>query len=60
MVRAVVPQAELHLYASDLQSLTHGRATYLRRFRGYEQVPPEVATRVVEEHAKDREELVEA
>ena len=58
-VRAVVPQSELHLYATNLQSLTHGRATYRRRFKGYEQVPPDVTSRVIEEHAKGREELVE-
>src|SRR5215216_5145522 len=31
-VRAVVPQAELHLYATDLNSTTHGRATFTRHF----------------------------
>ena len=54
-VRALVPQAELHLYATDLQSLTHGRASYTRRFHGYEQIPADAATRVIEEHAKEME-----
>ncbi len=57
-VRAVVPQAELHLYATNLSSLTHGHATYARRFHGYEQVPGEVATKVIAEHAKEREEAM--
>lgn len=46
-VRAVVPQSELHLYASALQSMTHGRAVFHRQFRGYEEMPPEAAQRVV-------------
>jgi elongation factor G len=43
----VVPQSELHLYASALQSMTHGRAVFRRQFRGYEEMPPEAAQRVV-------------
>src|SRR5688572_580255 len=49
-VRAVVPQAELHLYATNLHSLTHGHATFVRRFSGYEQVPPETAHKIIAEH----------
>jgi elongation factor G len=60
-IRAVVPQSELHLYASTLQSMTQGRATYTRRFKGYEETPGEVAQKVIVEHAKERdEELVGA
>ncbi len=55
-IRAVVPQAELHLYASTLQSMTQGRATFLRRFRGYEETPNEVAQKVIVEHSKEKEE----
>ena len=55
-IRAVVPQAELHLYASTLQSMTQGRATFLRRFKGYEEAPHEVAQKVIAEHAKEKEE----
>jgi elongation factor G len=54
-IRAVVPQAELHLYATDLHSKTHGRGTFTRRFKGYEQMPHEAAQQVVEESAKARE-----
>lgn len=48
-VRAVVPQSELYLYASALQSMTHGRAVFRRQFRGYEEMPSDAARRVVEE-----------
>jgi elongation factor G len=57
-VRAVVPQAELHLYASALQSMTQGRATFTHRFRGYEEMPGEAAQRVIAESAKEQEEPV--
>ncbi|MDB4913019.1 MAG: small GTP-binding protein [Gemmatimonadetes bacterium] len=48
-VRAVVPQAELHLYASSLQSMTHGRASFRRHFRGYEEVPTDAAQKIIAE-----------
>ena len=55
-VRAIVPEAELHSYAGTLQSMTQGRATFTRRFKGYEEVPHEVAQRVIEDAAKEQEE----
>ena len=57
-MRAVVPQAELHLYATQLHSLTHGRGTFARRFHGYEQMPADAAQKVIAEHAKEREEAM--
>jgi elongation factor G len=54
-VRATVPQGELHLYATDLHSLTHGRGSFTRRFKGYEQMPDEAAQRVIEASSKERE-----
>ncbi len=58
LVRAVIPQAEMHLYATQLSSMTRGYATFTRRFRGYEEVPPEVAQRVIAESAKTKEEVL--
>jgi elongation factor G len=52
-VRAIVPQAELHLYATQLHSLTHGRATFTRRFHGYEEVPGEAAQKVIAGSTKE-------
>jgi elongation factor G len=60
IIRAVVPQAELHGYASSIQSMTQGRATYHREFKGYEEAPGEVAQKVIDEHAKEREEELAA
>jgi elongation factor G len=59
VVRAVVPQAELHLYATDLNSRTQGRARYTRRFRGYEEMPPDAAQKVIAESSKEQKELAE-
>jgi len=48
-VRAVIPQAEMHLYATDLFSKTHGHGTFVQRFKGYEQMPADATQRVVSE-----------
>lgn len=56
VIRAIVPQAELHGYAGSVSSMTQGRATFRRHFKGYEEAPSEVASKVIEEHAKEREE----
>ena len=53
-VRAIVPQAELHLYATKLSSLTHGRGTYAHHFHGYEQMPTEQAQKVIALADKER------
>ena len=53
-VRASVPQAELHLYATQLYSLTQGRGRVRRQFRGYEPMPAEAARRVIEETQRER------
>ncbi len=54
-VRAAVPRGELHLYATTLHSLTHGRGTMTCRFHGYEQMPPDAAQRVVTESQQQRQ-----
>jgi elongation factor G len=56
VIRAIVPQAELHSYASSISSMTQGRATFKRRFKGYEEAPHEVQQKIIEESAKNKEE----
>ncbi|HET8769366.1 MAG TPA: elongation factor G [Gemmatimonadaceae bacterium] len=51
VVQADVPMAELHLYASRLQSITHGYGSVRYRLKGFEPVPPELAEKVVGETA---------
>jgi elongation factor G len=55
-VKAHVPQAALHLYATDLSSRTHGRATFTRKLYRYEQMPPDAARKVIDEASKDGKE----
>lgn len=46
---AEVPQAELFKYASELRSMTGGRGTFELEFSHYEQVPAQVAQKVIAE-----------
>jgi elongation factor G len=48
VVSAEVPLAEMFGYSTDLRSKTQGRATYTMQFDKYEEVPPNIAERVVE------------
>jgi elongation factor G len=47
-INARVPLSEMFGYATDLRSATQGRATYTMQFDGYEEVPPNIAERIVE------------
>jgi elongation factor G len=57
VIRAIVPQSEMHLYATQLFSLTHGHGTFTRRFNGYEQVPSEAAPKIIAENARSEQEV---
>jgi elongation factor G len=50
IIKAEVPLAEMFGYATDLRSMSQGRATYSMEFAHYNEVPPNVAETVV---AKD-------
>jgi elongation factor G len=56
-IRSLVPQAELYRYATTLRSLTQGRAFHTRTLYGYEEVPPNVQTKIIEAASKEREEV---
>jgi len=47
IVKAQVPLAEMLSYATDLTSMTQGRATYSMEFAHYEYIPPETADKVI-------------
>jgi elongation factor G len=47
VVRALVPLAEMFGYATDLRSITQGRATYTMQFSHYEEVPQHVKTELL-------------
>ncbi len=48
-LHARVPLSEMFGYATDLRSNTQGRATYTMQFEGYEEVPPNIAEKIVEQ-----------
>jgi elongation factor G len=52
VISAFVPLAEMFGYATDLRSNTQGRATYTMQFERYDEVPPNIAERVVGDQAQ--------
>jgi elongation factor G len=48
MINARVPLAELFGYATELRSMTQGRASYNMQFSGYEPVPQSIARMIGE------------
>ncbi|HLG09764.1 MAG TPA: elongation factor G [Gaiellaceae bacterium] len=46
-IRASVPLAEMFGYATDLRSMTQGRATFTMQFDRYEEVPATIADAIV-------------
>jgi elongation factor G len=51
VVRAFVPLAEMFGYATDLRSMTQGRATYSMEFSHYSEVPASIASELVQKSA---------
>jgi elongation factor G len=54
-VKAFVPEAEMYRYSTQLHSMTHGRGTFRWHFSSYEVVPPDVASKIVEDRKKEEE-----
>jgi elongation factor G len=60
IVKALVPLAEMLSYATDLTSMTQGRASYSMEYSHYDYVPNELADKVIAAHkAAHGEALVE-
>lgn len=55
-IRAQVPLAELHRYSTSLRSMTQGRATHTQSFSHYEEVPHEIAQKLIAEAEAAKEE----
>jgi elongation factor G len=47
VIRARVPLGQMFGYATDLRSMTQGRATYTMQFARYEEVPPAIAEEIM-------------
>lgn len=55
IIRASVPQSELHNYAVDLRSMTQGQGVYSTEFSHYENVPHEVSQKIIDEAKHEKE-----
>jgi elongation factor G len=49
IVKAVVPLSEMFGYATDLRSMSQGRADFTMQFERYEEVPQSIAATIVEQ-----------
>jgi elongation factor G len=47
VIRSTVPLASMFGYATELRSLTQGRATYTMQFARYEEIPPTLAEEIM-------------
>jgi elongation factor G len=55
LIEAVVPLAEVQRYSQDLRSVSQGRGTYSLEFDHYDQVPPNLEPKVIEEYKRARD-----
>jgi elongation factor G len=54
-IKANVPLAEFQTYAPDLRSMTGGRGIYSMRFSHYDEVPAQIADKVIEEIKQEQD-----
>jgi elongation factor G len=54
VIRALVPLKELYRYSTNLRSMTQGRGIHKQKFDHYEEVPREVAEKIIAEHEKEK------
>lgn len=55
-VKALIPEAEMYQYSSQLRSMTQGRGTYSMEFSTYEPVPRDQMEKIIEEARRLAEE----
>ncbi|HEY9166756.1 MAG TPA: elongation factor G [Candidatus Kryptonia bacterium] len=53
-IRAQVPLKELYKYANVVRSMTQGRGVFRQKFSHYEEVPKEVAEKIIAEAQKEK------
>jgi elongation factor G len=54
IIKALVPLKELHRYSTTLRSMTQGRGLHRQKFDHYEEMPREVADKIISEHDKHK------
>ena len=53
VIKAQVPLAEMYKYSIDLRSMTQGRGDFIMEYSHYEEVPQNIAEKVIEEFKKE-------
>ncbi|MCK4584172.1 elongation factor G [candidate division WOR-3 bacterium] len=48
-IKALVPQAEMYKYSTQLRSITQGRGSFSQIFSHYEEVPKEISEKIIKE-----------
>ncbi len=54
-IKAQVPMSEMYRYAIDLKSMTQGRGSFIMEFSHYEEVPAQLADKIVEKARAEKE-----
>ena len=54
IIRALVPLKELYRYSTNLRSMTQGRGIHKQKFDHYEEIPREIAEKIIAEYEKHR------
>ncbi len=55
IINALVPLSEMYRYAIDLKSITQGRGSFTMEFEQYEEVPSNLAEKIIEERKQEEE-----
>jgi elongation factor G len=54
VVKAYVPQAEMYKYSTSLRSITRGRAVHHAEFSHYEEVPYQLAEKIIQQAKEEK------
>ena len=60
VVKAMVPQVELHRYSTSLRSMTQGRARFDGNLSHYDEVPRDAAEKLVAQLRQENEALAQS
>ncbi|HZK18564.1 MAG TPA: elongation factor G, partial [Clostridia bacterium] len=55
-IKGQAPMAEMFKYAIDLKAITQGRGSFKMTFSSYEEVPAQIAEKVIEQAKQEEEE----
>lgn len=53
-IRALVPEAEILRYSTDLRSMTQGRGSYELRLSHYDEIPDHIEKEIIAAYEKSR------